>query len=177
MNINEQIVLGLKKREEDTFDFVYQAYAGLVHHVILFIIRDTAYAEDLTQETFIHLMNHTEDLDPNRNFKYYLLTIAKNLAYDYVRSQRPELLPSELDELPSDEPLLPGDDKFSSLMNRYRKYINDSEYDIVILHLYFNLPLSEIATLKNKSQRAIEGIYSRAIAKLKKRARKEDFNE
>ena len=177
MNINEQIVLGLKKREEETFDFVYQAYAGLVHHVILFIIRDTAYAEDLTQETFIHLMNHTDDLDPTRNLKFYLVTIAKNLAYDYVRSKRPELIQSDLDEVSSEEPLLPGDDKFSSLMNRYRKFINASEYDIILLHLYFNLPFSEIATLKNKTHRSVEGIYGRALAKLKKRARKEDFNE
>ncbi len=177
MNINEQIVLGLKKREEETFDFVYQAYAGLVHHVILFIIRDTAYAEDLTQETFIHLMNHTEDLDASRNLKFYLLQIAKNLALDYVKSKRPELVANEMDEIPSDEPLLTEDNKFNSLMNRYRQYINASEYDILILHLYFNLPFSEIATLKNKTQRAVEGIYGRAVAKLKKRARKEDFNE
>lgn len=177
MDNNEHIIKSLKKREEAAFDMVYRRYAGLVHHVIYFIIRDEAYAEDLTQETFISLMSHLDDLDAAKNLKFYLVTIAKNLALDYVQTKHPDLIGANLEEIALDDPAFQEDEKFTALMNRYRPYINVSEYDIVILHLYYGLTFAEIGHLQNKTHRAVEGIYDRAVAKLKKKARKEDFNE
>ncbi len=177
MNIPERIIEGLKRHEEDAFDFVYRAYSGLIHHVIFFIIHDDGYAEDLTQETFIHLMKHTDTLDPSKNLKFYLVTIAKNLAFDYLRTKRPDILPGDADEISWDDSAIASDAKFASLMETYRPHINATEYDIIILRLYYDLSLSEIATMKKRTTHAIESIYSRALHKLKKTARKEDFNE
>jgi RNA polymerase sigma factor (sigma-70 family) len=123
------------------------------------------------------LMNHVDDLDADKNLKYYILQIAKNLAYDYLRKTRPEVGVENIEELVAHDRPMPEDERFNHLMSRYREFVNADEYDILILHLYFGLKFSEIATLKNKTLRSIEGSYERAVAKLKKRARKEDFNE
>ena len=177
MNIPERIIQGLKRHEEDAFDFVYRTYSGLIHHVIFFMIHDDGYAEDLTQETFIHLMKHTDDLDPSKNLKFYMITIAKNLALDYLRTKRPDLLAGDAEEITWDDTSIVNDSKFTSLMETYRPYINAIEYDIVILRLYYDLSLKDIAEMKGRTPHAVESIYSRALHKLKKNARKEDFNE
>jgi RNA polymerase sigma-70 factor (ECF subfamily) len=51
-------------------------------------------AEDLAQETFVRAFVHRERFDPERPLKPWLLTIARNLCLDRLRSrerrQRPE---------------------------------------------------------------------------------------
>lgn len=54
-------------------------------------------AEDLIQDTFVKVYKHIKTIDPSKNIKSWIYTIATNTAYDYLRKKKREAL-VELDE-------------------------------------------------------------------------------
>lgn len=63
------------KYERDIFKYVYS------------IVRQKQDAEDITQEIFIKLYKNLKAVDPERNFKSYLFTMASNSTIDWIRSK------------------------------------------------------------------------------------------
>ncbi len=46
-------------------------------------------AEDITQETFVKAWRNLKKFDQERNFKTWLLAIAKNTALDFIKKKKP----------------------------------------------------------------------------------------
>lgn len=49
-------------------------------------------AEDLIQETFVKVYKHIKTIDPKKNLKSWIYTIATNTAYDHLRKRKRESL-------------------------------------------------------------------------------------
>jgi RNA polymerase sigma-70 factor (ECF subfamily) len=52
------------------------------------MIKDTTHAQDITQDTFIKVYLHHKKIDPEKNIKSWIFTIATNTAYDFLRSHK-----------------------------------------------------------------------------------------
>lgn len=77
----------LKKRDPDAMGDLYDRFGRLTYSVILGIVRDSAIAEDLVQETFLRVWNRVQAFDSERGaLGAWLLAVARNRAIDYVRS-------------------------------------------------------------------------------------------
>lgn len=48
-------------------------------------MRNKQDSEDLAQETMLAIWENRETLDPNKNFRSYLYTIARNKSLNYLR--------------------------------------------------------------------------------------------
>ncbi len=81
------LVERLKNRDPDALSAAYDQYAGLAYSLFLRITHDQGVAEDLVQELFLRLWNRAREFDSNKGaLGVWLLSIARNLAIDYVRS-------------------------------------------------------------------------------------------
>ena len=59
----------------------------MAYSLVLRVVRDTAIAEDLTQETFLRVWNRVHSIDSEKGaIGPWLLAIARNRAIDYLRS-------------------------------------------------------------------------------------------
>lgn len=68
---------------------LYDGYGKLMYSIIFRAVRDEATAEDLVQETFLRVWNRIHTFDEERgNLAGWLVTIARNRAFDYLRSLR-----------------------------------------------------------------------------------------
>ena len=87
---------------KDTFSALIEQYERLVYTICFQLVRDTAAAEDLTQETFLSAYLHLEAM-PAGYERQWLGRIAANKAKDYLQSawHRKAVLPG-------DENLPPG---------------------------------------------------------------------
>ena len=66
---------------------VYDRYGRLVYSLILRMVRNSAAAEDLVQETFLRVWNRMQAFDQERGaLGPWVLTVARNRAIDYLRS-------------------------------------------------------------------------------------------
>jgi RNA polymerase sigma-70 factor (ECF subfamily) len=82
------LVRRLKAHEPKAMADLYRRYGRVAYSVILRIVRNTAVAEDLTQETFLHVWNRVGLFDAERGaLGPWMLTVARNRAIDHIRSQ------------------------------------------------------------------------------------------
>ncbi len=81
------LVRRLKARDAGAMREVYDRYGRLVYSLILRMVRNSAAAEDLVQETFLRVWNRMQAFDPERGaLGPWVLTVARNRAIDYLRS-------------------------------------------------------------------------------------------
>ena len=64
--------------EDEAFNFLYKKYKEKIKYFIYNIVHDYQKAEDLTQETFIYVMQNK--MRENCDFKYYIYLKARSLA-------------------------------------------------------------------------------------------------
>jgi len=84
---DEELARRLQKREPDAMKDLYDRFGRLAFSVVLSIVRDSATAEDLVQETFLRVWNRIHAFEPGRGaLGPWLLAIARNRAIDHVRS-------------------------------------------------------------------------------------------
>ena len=77
----------LRDRDPKAMSELYDRYGRLVYSLIFRVVRNTASAEDLTQETFLRIWNRAQAFDADRgSLGAWIVTIARNRAIDHIRS-------------------------------------------------------------------------------------------
>lgn len=170
--MNKKELIKLKNGSEKAFEKIYNKYYKLIKQVCFFECQDNNIAEDLSQETFIKLWNNKEKIDPNKNIKYYLTTIAKNSCIDYLRKQNKVKTDyfdtlgynTEFSTLSENNEVM-QDEVFDTI----KQHLDKESYEILILHYVHNLKYREIAQIKNKTTSSITNKASRALKSLKEK--------
>jgi len=94
-NLDTTILHRLKIGEWDAFEHIFQKYKGKIFHFVGKILCDKHLAEDITQNVFLSVWEHRQNIIPEKNFQAYLYTIAKNLVY---RETEKKILASNYEE-------------------------------------------------------------------------------
>lgn len=73
---------------EPAFRELVRRYERPVFSLVFRMVRDTATAEDLAQDTFIKVLNHIDKYRPEFKFSSWLFKIANNVAIDFLRRRQ-----------------------------------------------------------------------------------------
>jgi RNA polymerase sigma-70 factor (ECF subfamily) len=85
---DEDLARRLQRRDPRAMADLYDRFGRLAYSVIFAIVRDSATAEDLVQETFLRVWNRVHAFEPGRGaLGPWVLTIARNRAIDHIRSR------------------------------------------------------------------------------------------
>ena len=77
----------LRARDAGAMRELYDRYGRLIYSLIQRMVRNSAAAEDLVQETFLRIWNRIPAFDEERGaLGPWVLTVARNRAIDYLRS-------------------------------------------------------------------------------------------
>ncbi|MDR0572913.1 MAG: RNA polymerase sigma-70 factor [Tannerella sp.] len=71
----------LKRGDEKAFEAIFRKCYAKIYHFVLNTLFDTMMAEDITQNVFLSIWEHREDIIPEKDFSAYLYRIAKNLVF------------------------------------------------------------------------------------------------
>ena len=93
-----EITLAIKAGSEGVFRSVYRAEFNNLVHFVNSYTRNRLDSEDLVQETMLAIWKNRESLDPERNFRSYLYTNARNKSLNYLRDNANHLKSSSLQE-------------------------------------------------------------------------------
>ncbi|MBR4530454.1 MAG: sigma-70 family RNA polymerase sigma factor [Lachnospiraceae bacterium] len=88
----DQCMERLKAGDKDALHEIYTACGPYIYHFILGIVKSREDAEDVTSEFFIRLWKSADRYRPGSGHKTYLMTIARNMAIDLLRSKGRESL-------------------------------------------------------------------------------------
>lgn len=93
----EQAVARIRDGDKGGLKDIYLAYVKFIYAVIYEILHNKENTEDVTSEFFIKLWDVAERYEPGHGHRGYLATIARNMAIDYVRKRRREVLLADPD--------------------------------------------------------------------------------
>ena len=137
-------------------------------------------AEELMEDTFVKIVTRKPMFRRSSSFKTWLYAIAGNIARDWMRKNRRQIIVS-IDDVSGD--LIAEDDLEKQYLQVERKItirralrkIN-SDYAQVLYLVYFeNFSNEQVAKVMKKSKRQVENLIYRAKQSLKTELDKEGF--
>ena len=71
---------------KETFELLYNKYKEKVQYFVYNIVKDYQKAEDITQDTFVYVMQNK--IKDGYTFKYYIYLVAKSRAYNSIITEK-----------------------------------------------------------------------------------------
>jgi RNA polymerase sigma-70 factor (ECF subfamily) len=90
-----EVVQLARKGSEAAYRELLSRYERPVFSLIFRMVRDRETAEDLSQETFIKVLNNLDRYSPEFKFSSWLFKIANNLTIDHLRRRRVDTISIE----------------------------------------------------------------------------------
>lgn len=154
---------------------LYDRYGKLLYSIIFRAVRSGATAEDLTQETFLRVWNRIHTFDSARgNLQGWLVTVARNRAFDYLRSQQSSnsLATTNLDDLDRAGHFRSGSDQSDHIANRKAvaqalNLLPEDQREVIELTHYEGMTQTEIAEKLGKPLGTVKGLVRGALKKLR----------
>jgi RNA polymerase sigma-70 factor (ECF subfamily) len=88
-NLPDADVVALAQRgRDDAFRELIRRYERPVFSLVFRMVRDRELAEDLSQDTFIKVLNHIDRYRPEFKLSSWLFKIANNVAIDHLRRRQ-----------------------------------------------------------------------------------------
>ena len=87
-NIDKNILIRAKAGDLKAFEYILSFFEKAIYNYCLRIVKNSQNAKDITQETFIKIYTHRKSIDPEKNIKTWIFTIATNTTYDFFRGKK-----------------------------------------------------------------------------------------
>jgi RNA polymerase sigma-70 factor (ECF subfamily) len=162
----KHLIKDLQNGNLDVFDEIYYATKDNVYYNILSIVKDASLSEDLMQETYLKALEKIHTYTPKSSFQSWITTIARNLAINEYNRRKKEM---KID--PSDNEIIFGTVESSSekelMVREMLQYLDETERDIIIMHILGDMKHREIAEVLGKPIGTITWQYNEIIKKLK----------
>lgn len=145
---------------KDAFTYAYDNYIDTVYRVAVHNTDNTADAEDITQEVFVKLLEHTMPLKGDEHLKAWLIRVTINLCRDYHRKT------SRLDIVESPVPDRPIHDSGNDVLEAV-KALPENYRNTIYLHYYEGYTAKEIGKILGAKESTVLSWMSRGRASLK----------
>jgi RNA polymerase sigma-70 factor (ECF subfamily) len=161
--------------EVEKATLIFEGDYQRIFRYIMSMVRDTAEAEDLTQETFLRAYRRRDSLQDEGAQTAWLYRIATNVCLDRLRQyarRAPMESETDLDQVDIAEPDTPSlqqvieRDEMSACVQSYLNRLSDSYRAVILLHDMHELTSPEIAQLLGESLSAVKIRLHRARRKL-----------
>lgn len=164
----ERYIRQLKSGDKDAFDKIYELTYRKIFFVVLPILKDRSLTEDIMQDTYLKFLEKLYEYKA-KNSLAYILTIAKNLAFNEYKKRKREIktYDSDMDNFSFDS-YLDITAENEELIKNALSVLNNTERNVFLLHNLENLKHREISIILNKPIGTITWIYQEAIKKMRK---------
>ena len=163
----EELSNSLRNGDETALAGIYEETNRLVFSVALGILKDTQLAEDVMQDTFLKVRSSIDYYQRGTNFGAWIAQVAKNLALMEYRRRKKEILVDPIEK----------NYMFGSVSYEFKEVnptlaaaleiLDESEREVVLLHINSDLKHREIAEIINKPIGTVLWLYNRAIKKMR----------
>lgn len=164
--------------DDDSFAELVRRHLPALFSFIVRIAESRTEAEDIAQDAFFRAWKHLARFDQNKNFKTWLYTIAKRLAFDTLKRKRPDVFAAldadgkrPMSETVSDPALPPSyilDRKdLSAALEAAMGELDPEERTILILHYHEDFTFEAIAEILKRPMNTLKSRHRRALDKLR----------
>jgi RNA polymerase sigma-70 factor (ECF subfamily) len=173
---DERLMLRVQKGDMKAFEALYDRYNKRLFHFILRFVRQRTLAEDILQETFLHLLKGRKGYRKSFRFSTYLFTIGRNLCLDSLKSwQRNHLQISREEKIdrardPSKGPQkILEETEMAKMLQDEIQTLPADQREVLLLSKYSGLSYEEIAQIIDTTPAAAKQKAYRAMLSLKQK--------
>jgi RNA polymerase sigma-70 factor (TIGR02952 family) len=166
------LVRQAQEGDAEAFGRLYDHYVTMVYRYVYHRVGDRATAEDVTSETFVRALRRIDSLSfQGRDVGAWLVTIARNIILDHVKSSRYRLEVATADMRDADRATDgPEDAVVAHLTNRELlacvQQLGSEQQECIVLRFIHGLSVSETAAIMGKKDGAIKALQHRAVRRL-----------
>ena len=165
----ENLVLKAKngdsEAKQELFDLVYSD----LYKIAISILRNSANAEDIVQDTCLTALECFHTLKNNSSFKPWITKILKNKCYTFLKNRKNKLENIEDYPMPYDTiSHVDASINFKAIVEK----LDPEEKEIFILKYEDGLTISQISKRLNKTESAIKSVLCRGRQKLSTKIKK-----
>ncbi len=176
-------IANLAQGDKDSLKLIYQAYVRLIYAVIYDVVGRKEDAEDVTSEFFIKLVRVSKSFIPGSPHKAWLVKIARNMAIDYIRKNRREVLLAATGDDKKDDNVensienIGADGKECRIedgtilaedMKTAMQCLKPKEKEVIDMKLIGQLTFKEIAEIRGTPIGTVTWLYNQGIRKLRR---------
>jgi RNA polymerase sigma-70 factor (ECF subfamily) len=158
--------------DAEAFGRLYDRYVTMVFRYVHHRVGDRALAEDVTSETFVRALRRIDSLSfQGRDVGAWLVTIARNLVRDHVKSSRFRLEVTTADMRDADRATDGPEDAVlqglthAALLACVRQ-LSSEQQECITLRFLQGLSVAETAAVMGKKDGAVKALQHRAVRRL-----------
>ena len=166
---------------KEAFELLYNKYKEKIQYFIYNIVKDYQKAEDITQDTFVYVMQNK--IKEGYTFKYYIYLVAKSRAYNYINTEKKRTEIKEtyvLHEFNSIEQdvadIVTKNEKQKEIINAINM-LEDRYKNTIYLTQIERLTYKETAQILGESVQNVRNLIHRGKKELRKILIKKGFDE
>jgi RNA polymerase sigma-70 factor (ECF subfamily) len=167
----EEVVREAQRGDGDALATLYDTYVRRIYRYVLLRVRDTAEAEDLTEQVFVKMLESLRSYQASRApFSAWLFRIAHNLTVDFERKRR-----SRARYVLLQAPLLSSEDPGDLAMLHIQseqvleavKDLPEAQRQVIALRFGGQHSTAEVARIMARSEAAVKSLQYKAIQTLR----------
>jgi len=175
------LVAAVLKGDGDSFAALVDRYMPMVYKFTYRYVGNADTTNDIVQDVFIKVWKNIRKFDPHKNFKTWLITIAKNTALDAIKKKKAVLF-SKIEEGETDldtflAPYVDGPDLPDELLMKKQtkadlekvlQRLSPTYRSVLLLRYTEHLKFREIAEALQEPIDTIKSKHRRALIQLRK---------
>ena len=167
-----ELVRRVQAGDAESFGGLYDRYVDVVHRFLSTRVGDRATAEDFTSETFVRALRRIDSLSfQGRDVGAWLITIARNIVLDHVKSSRYRLEVPTADMRDADRAT---DGPEESVLQRLTNadlltgmaQLSVDQRECLALRFLQGLSVAETAAAMGRKDGAVKALQHRAVRRL-----------
>ncbi|WP_409328670.1 sigma-70 family RNA polymerase sigma factor [Trujillonella humicola] len=166
------LVARAQRGDAEAFGELYDHYVTMVYRYLYHRVGDRALAEDFTSETFVRALRRIDSLSfQGRDVGAWLVTIARNIVRDHVKSSRYRLEVTTADMRDADRGTEGPEDSVVSRLTHEQvlacvRQLNSEQQECISLRFLQGLSVAETAAVMGKKDGAVKALQHRAVRRL-----------
>jgi RNA polymerase sigma-70 factor (ECF subfamily) len=161
---DESLLANYRDGSDDAFAQLFRRYSRRIFGYVLGIVGDADTADDVTQIVFVKLARRPEAYSPTASFSSWLHRVARNAAFDILKSHRNLVALEQLDvekgktestQLRSGDESRPDEgsrvDSIESLLFEAIDGLEGAQRESLVLREYSELSYREISDITGRS--------------------------
>lgn len=173
---DKELMQKVHSGDKKSLEIVIDRYYADVYRFCFYMTREEYDAYDITQEAFLKFIKYGRSYQHN-NLKGYLLTIARNVCFDYFRGRKETLQLCEQEKI-EDIPIIR--DKYQELevaiwLEEMLGKLSDEMREVIILRIYEELKFRDIAKIIGCSISTTKSRFRLGVKYLKKMMEDEGY--
>jgi RNA polymerase sigma-70 factor (ECF subfamily) len=179
---DEELMLAYGKGNAEAFDLLFVRHGQKIFNLFLRQTGNAELARDLTQETWVRLVDARHRYQPSKSFSSWLYTIAMNLLRDEIKRRKRHGLHKSLETInntlqepeaySTEQKITAAEQK--TQIQRAVQSLPKEQREVVLLAKYQELPYAKVAEILGISETAAKQRAWRGLQTLRSKLKKRD---